>query len=615
MARITTSTRKEIPLRVHGLDFLTAGSASCIEETTPSSSPLGSTSDLAEPSWHTHRDKLDWDGAPAWLPRPVCDIRRLHARIDISTDRQLALAVSGEDDRKLSLALFDRKRGAVPGLLYFLRAFIGETAGADQNAKLPNTMRALFTWVQLRPYLLRKIVSSSMKDANVLEMAQWRRVLRRFTYDSEWATCAEALGLDLGSERSDGIAPSCLGASAAVVWRWPLPTHASASPFDWDTGRVPCDQDLDICLPQWFSNCGTLFDVVAAGEPQPRPENHRASVPGVNCGATADCWATYVCTLDLLSDDNVYIIVSTPSDRMVGLAAVLVEWWDYELGRKIFLPRETDALVVLGGERLLRRSTQWRDASGASVQPSRRVWPATHKDEAGETRWLSGCRRIRELSERRALEADTRARAANAAQCTPPTGRFYQSFSEFLEAQRGKATFEGHVLPSYMNGASTWLSDTWTAFLLYDIGELDFRHALLFLDLRVRLSHPQIAPLYEDDAVTRFKKVLSCWGTGGLSPDYREHNWLASPDAGDRLKGLRNFAALMRSWPRTEDMLPSMAELDELEPRSIDCANLRSAERRIWATYMQMHWDYTRSTPLLPFIRPELPPELDTQDV
>ncbi|EJD32683.1 hypothetical protein AURDEDRAFT_178222 [Auricularia subglabra TFB-10046 SS5] len=65
MARITTSTRKEIPLRVHGLDFLTAGSASCIEETTPSSSPLGSTSDLAEPSWHTHRD------VPAFVWRAV----------------------------------------------------------------------------------------------------------------------------------------------------------------------------------------------------------------------------------------------------------------------------------------------------------------------------------------------------------------------------------------------------------------------------------------------------------------------------------------------------------------------------------------------------------------
>lgn len=169
-----------------------------------------------------------------------------------------------------------------------------------------------------------------------------------------------------------------------------------------------------------------------------------------------------------------------------------------------------------------------------------------------------------------------------------------------------------HPLPEFEQDESKcWPSKEWRRYILWDLIELEFRHELYLLDVAIRASHPEYAPLHVDSAEERLRRLCACWGGSSINPsdDDTTGNALVDERPNVRWQGLCNFVKLMSSWPRTEEMLRSWDGVDVLngaEPAVTD-EQRSMLETAVWTCYAQTFYDYRHRRPPLPALRPEPP--------
>lgn len=183
----------------------------------------------------------------------------------------------------------------------------------------------------------------------------------------------------------------------------------------------------------------------------------------------------------------------------------------------------------------------------------------------------------------------------------------------------GEPHWAGRSLGPYTKDSVDWLSPDWQRFILWSIGELEFRHTLLSFDMVIRFCHPGFVT---DTAQVRYAAVTKCWGGGSAVPT-EEENALCAADIPSRFPALVAFRELMRGWPRTAALLPTWVELEHshttLEQLTVDqlpSGVVEKLEREVWVCYIQIHFDYKHVYPALPFLRPSLPYsdlDVDTQ--
>ncbi|EJD36330.1 hypothetical protein AURDEDRAFT_174587 [Auricularia subglabra TFB-10046 SS5] len=169
--------------------------------------------------------------------------------------------------------------------------------------------------------------------------------------------------------------------------------------------------------------------------------------------------------------------------------------------------------------------------------------------------------------------------------------------------------FNGIPLEPYVDGCTSWLSDEWRGYILYELGEMEFRHKLFQLDHLIRLSHPEHPAWRDESVVRRFNKVAACWGGGGLTVAVDDENWLVSNDFTKRTTALTHFSDLVREWPGAEGVPDReyIKRATEQVDAGLQTEELVEAEDKTWKAYMQAFWDYTRASPVLPLERPVFP--------
>ncbi|EJD36778.1 hypothetical protein AURDEDRAFT_174140 [Auricularia subglabra TFB-10046 SS5] len=169
--------------------------------------------------------------------------------------------------------------------------------------------------------------------------------------------------------------------------------------------------------------------------------------------------------------------------------------------------------------------------------------------------------------------------------------------------------FNGIPLEPYVEGCTSWLSDEWRGYILYELGEMEFRHKLFQLDHLIRLSHPEHPAWRDESVMRRFNRVAACWGGGGLTVAVDDENWLVSNDFTKRTTALTHFSDLVREWPGAEGV-PDKEYIKRVTERvdaGLQTEELVEAEDKTWKAYMQAFWDYTRGSPVLPLQRPVFP--------
>lgn len=177
-------------------------------------------------------------------------------------------------------------------------------------------------------------------------------------------------------------------------------------------------------------------------------------------------------------------------------------------------------------------------------------------------------------------------------------------------------TWAGHELPAWTWNATNWASDEWRRWMMWSVGELEFRHELLSFDLVLRQCFPDIPQYRDNTPQNRFGEITQCWGGGGIVPTHEE-NWLCSSDAQKQLDAIIALRELMRAWPRSQDLLPTWSETEGAREGDGSLAGTRvndlseinreTLEREAWTCFVQTYFDYRHSFPPLPFSQPACP--------
>ncbi|EJD46870.1 hypothetical protein AURDEDRAFT_163932 [Auricularia subglabra TFB-10046 SS5] len=190
-----------------------------------------------------------------------------------------------------------------------------------------------------------------------------------------------------------------------------------------------------------------------------------------------------------------------------------------------------------------------------------------------------------------------------------------QRFADFggYISQSGHPTFDGHELPAWIRDEDTiWPSLPWRRYILWELGELEFRYELFSLDLAIRQSHPEYTPLL-DSAGDRYRQCKACWGGSDFVPgvDPKSNNKLCDPDPRERLVALRQFYAFMQPWPRAAEFLEPWESLvsagGDIESVNCETQAFYDLESSIWHCYGQTYFDYRHHLPLIPHNRPDIP--------
>lgn len=556
--------------------------------------------------------QLDWTSLPPFLPQPVLNKAALSPPVDESTGRQTGLTALVEEAR-IPLAAFGKSRDmAVPSVFSIINHYIGDESSV-RKAKKTTVLKSLSSWVLLRPYLLHKMASRPSHADMLQSNEAWSQVLKGITPKHDWAHQIEVLGLSLSGEEvasapahAEGASPdveegewseaddAATAAIAPGLWH-----ETNAVPLSWKGDRAPVPKDANACVSNSMMRVMDLFE---SGPVTTRAEELRHEAAPLDWRASECPFFVWRFNESVSAADAWHMAETTRESAQRAIDGQrVVEFWDYKLRRRLLLPPETDVLYVLGGERLLR-DVPFYNAAGP-VDPSRLIWPAISRSNQAEPVWLSGRERLRLVSPEAAIVRD---------EPSPPTRRpeEFDNLAQFLKSLSQNPVFEGCPLEPYVEHSESWLSEEWIAVLVYDIAEHEFRHAVFTLDLGIRICHPEIAALHAASHVERFNQLMACWGAGGFSPDYRQGNWLASPDRRKRAHALRRFSAFMLPWPRATSFLPMQDELSAIdvdEPREEDLAVV---EHQVWRTYLQTYWDYTRCAAFVPFVMPSIPLDL-----
>ncbi|EJD46877.1 hypothetical protein AURDEDRAFT_163939 [Auricularia subglabra TFB-10046 SS5] len=185
-------------------------------------------------------------------------------------------------------------------------------------------------------------------------------------------------------------------------------------------------------------------------------------------------------------------------------------------------------------------------------------------------------------------------------------------FGDYVD-RIGHPTFDGHELPPWIRDEDTiWPSLPWRRYILWELGELEFRYELFSLDLAIRQSHPEYTTLL-NTAGDRYRQCKACWGGSDFVPgaDPRANNQLTDPDPRERLVALRQFYEFMRPWPRTDELLKPweliVAGGDDLQSINCESNAFYDLESSIWHCYGQTYFDYRHRLPIIPHNRPDMP--------
>ncbi|EJD48426.1 hypothetical protein AURDEDRAFT_162388 [Auricularia subglabra TFB-10046 SS5] len=174
-------------------------------------------------------------------------------------------------------------------------------------------------------------------------------------------------------------------------------------------------------------------------------------------------------------------------------------------------------------------------------------------------------------------------------------------------------TFDGHELPPWIRTEDAiWPSVSWRQYILWELGELEFRYELFFVDLVIRQSHPD-SPALIATADDRYAQCKACWGGSDFIPgvDPKSNNKLCDNDARERLRALYAFFKFMRPWPRTAQLLQTwetfLSNGGDLDGVGAGSELFHKLEASIWHCYAQIYFDYRHRLPVVPHVRPEMP--------
>ncbi|EJD34313.1 hypothetical protein AURDEDRAFT_176642 [Auricularia subglabra TFB-10046 SS5] len=247
---------------------------------------------------------------------------------------------------------------------------------------------------------------------------------------------------------------------------------------------------------------------------------------------------------------------------------------------------------------------------------TRKVWLRVLKDKDGYSDWADIVKALG-LEAFDYHEPERDGGDGSGADCMPEETACAHSSSVLTQftrlsgfmASSTTPNFNGIALEPYTEDCASWLSDDWRSYILYELGEMEFRHKLFELDHLIRLCHPQNPAWRDESVVKRFNRVAACWGGGGLTVGVDEENWLVCEDMTKRSTALTHFADLVRQWPGADGVPDeeSVARAREDSESGGEKGDFIDVEDRTWKAYMQAFWDYTRGKPVLPLQRPVFP--------
>ena len=174
----------------------------------------------------------------------------------------------------------------------------------------------------------------------------------------------------------------------------------------------------------------------------------------------------------------------------------------------------------------------------------------------------------------------------------------FSVFREVVIRLGSNVDFDGHRLPPFTWGMSSWLDDRWLACVTWELTEMEFRHELFALDELLRALYPASPELHGIPARERRSQLFACWGGGGFKPDDDKPSAFSSDvKSPSLLAALHAMLEFMSVWPRSAEHLSvpkSGWSLDSIDGLAVS----------VWGFYAQTYYDYRRQYPPLPFFRP-----------